>query len=142
MKKGIRLFTGKGGFTLLELLMVMIIIGILATLAVPQYLRFIEKSRASEAVGVLGAVKTAEGLYKLEHGSYAGALGDLDITVPTGAVYWTYAITAADATTFTAEATRTALNAAPTVIGQTITLSFNDATGAVTWGGSHDGVPG
>ena len=143
MQKTGKLFKGKGGFTLLELLMVMIIIGILATLAVPQYLRFIEKSRAAEAVGVLGAVKTAEGLYMLEHGTFANALDLLDISVPAAAgSYWSYEITAGDADSFTAEATRGSLNAAPGVEGLTITLSFTDTTGIVTWGGTHYGVPG
>ena len=47
----------KKAFTLLELLMVVIIIGILATIAVPQYQNFREKVIVSEVVRILGAEK-------------------------------------------------------------------------------------
>ena len=54
----------KKAFTLLELLMVVIIIGILATLAVPQYQNFREKAIAAEAIRICGAwIKEA----KLSH---------------------------------------------------------------------------
>ena len=50
----------KSGFTLLELLVVVIIIGILATIALPQFSRFVDGTREAEAVTVLGAVLTGE----------------------------------------------------------------------------------
>ena len=53
----------QGGFTLLELLMVVIIIAILAAIALPQFLRAAEKSRASEALSVLGAMRSSASRY-------------------------------------------------------------------------------
>jgi prepilin-type N-terminal cleavage/methylation domain-containing protein len=47
------------GFTLLELIVVMIIVGILATLGIFQYQAVIEKSRGAEARQVLGVLRTA-----------------------------------------------------------------------------------
>ena len=44
-------------FTLLELLMVVIIIGILATFAIPEYAKFEEKGIATEAINMLGVIK-------------------------------------------------------------------------------------
>ncbi|MFH0839147.1 MAG: prepilin-type N-terminal cleavage/methylation domain-containing protein, partial [Candidatus Omnitrophota bacterium] len=50
----------KRGFTLLEVLMVVIIIGVLATLAIPQYTKTVEKARAAEAYSNLGTIRKAE----------------------------------------------------------------------------------
>lgn len=73
------------GFTLLELLMVVIIIGILASIALPQYLRVAERSRGSEALTNLSAIRSAQMRFKADAGggaSYSTDLSQLDIDVP------------------------------------------------------------
>ena len=140
MKKILR---SKKGFTLLELIMVVIIIGILATLAIPQYTRFAEKARAAEAINTIGAIKTAQAMYKLEDGvTYTSTIGDLDIDVPTSgtATLWTYGCSGGAATGFVATATRTTKDAAAADVGDTIILTWVDATGEA-WSGTHSGVP-
>ena len=68
------------GFTLLELLMVVIIIGILAAVAVPQYLKSTEKSRMSEAITILGQIRSSNIRYYAENPvvGYATILGQMD----------------------------------------------------------------
>lgn len=72
---------GKAGFTLVELMIVVIIVGILAAAAVPIYTAFRKKAYESEARASLGAIKTAELVYYAEtDGSYTGDWVALGIT--------------------------------------------------------------
>ena len=60
----------KKGFTLIELMIVVAIIGILAAIAIPNFLRFQLKAKTSEAKVNLAAIRTAEESYLAEFGSY------------------------------------------------------------------------
>lgn len=105
----------KAGFTLLELLMVVIIIAILASLALPQYLRTVAKARRSEALNVLATIRSAEQRYKAEKSVFSDAFGplDLDYSNASGAVTgnqmnvgsWTYDVSLANTDPFTINAT-------------------------------------
>ena len=72
----------KKGFTLLELLVVILIIGILAGIALPQYKKAIWKSRASTLYTQINAIGSAIQRYYLVHGSWAHEFDDLDIDIP------------------------------------------------------------
>ncbi|MCK4511272.1 prepilin-type N-terminal cleavage/methylation domain-containing protein [bacterium] len=63
----------QGGFTLVELMIVVIIVGILAAVAIPMYQGATERAKASEAVAALGTIRGALRVYYAEHGTYADA---------------------------------------------------------------------
>jgi type IV pilus assembly protein PilA len=74
MKKALK---NQSGFTLIELMIVVAIIGILAAVAIPQYQNFTKKSKASEAKVILDAIVTAEAAYFAEKDNMTDALADL-----------------------------------------------------------------
>jgi len=63
---------GQKGFTLIELMIVVAIIGILAAIAIPNFLMYQLKSRQSEAKTNLQAIKTSEVAFQAERGCYVG----------------------------------------------------------------------
>ena len=68
----------RSGFSLVELSVVVIIIGVLAAFGVPRLLRSVEKSKASEAFKYLTSVRDAQERDSMRNGEYAGSIEDLD----------------------------------------------------------------
>ena len=71
------------GFTLLELIIVIIIIGILAALALSSYSGMVEKGRTAEAKLLLGDIRTMETAYFLENGVYTTNITGLGLGITT-----------------------------------------------------------
>ncbi len=101
----------KAGFTLLELVVVVIIVAVMASLALPRLISQVEQSRAAEAYRFLGVIRDAMEQHKFRNGNYTTA--DL---VPTllgydpGAepnAHFNYTIPASLGNTYTIRATRT-----------------------------------
>ena len=72
----------KDGFTLMELSVVVLMIGLLAAIALPQYVRAVEKSRYAETEELLQSLFNAQQRYYLTHNRYAEKFSDLDIEFP------------------------------------------------------------
>ena len=68
------------GFTLVELAVVIVIIGVLAAFGVPRFLKSVERSKAAEAFQYLSAVRAAQERYVAREGVYTSDIGTLDIT--------------------------------------------------------------
>ena len=86
----VKFFNNKG-FTLLEILVVVLIIGILAAIALPKYQKAVKKSRAVEAVMNLKSLFKAQEMFRLTNGTYTNNLNNLDIKL--NSKYYTYSCT-------------------------------------------------
>ena len=78
----INLLGRKIGFTLTELLIVVIIIGVLATLALPMLVKTLEKAKVGEATSNLNLIRTGQKIYFLEWGEFSPTIGDLNVEDP------------------------------------------------------------
>jgi prepilin-type N-terminal cleavage/methylation domain-containing protein len=75
------------GFTLIELMIVVVIIGILAAIAIPKFGQASNRAKEKEADGILKQVYTLQSAYQAQHGVVAGdtaALRTVGFEAPTG----------------------------------------------------------
>jgi prepilin-type N-terminal cleavage/methylation domain-containing protein len=91
------------GFTLIELMIVVVIIGILAALAIPRFMAATIKAKESEAKTILKQIFTLERVYRQEEGEYTTDLAAIGFEEPSNNKF-DYTVTAADETTFSAQA--------------------------------------
>lgn len=71
--------THRGGFSLVELSVVVIIIGVLAAFGVPRMLKSVERSKAAEAFKYLASIRAAQERFQAREGTYANTEADLDM---------------------------------------------------------------
>lgn len=107
-------FHNRKGFTLIELMIVVVIIGILAALAIPRFMKSTTKAKQSECKQILKQIYTMQHTYRQANNGYGdngvtipaltgGTFPQIGVDVQTSAIYQ-YAIVAG-ANTFTATAT-------------------------------------
>lgn len=140
----------KRGFTLLELVVVIIIIGILATLGITQYGVMIERGRGAEGKILLGSIRSQAAAHYLEYNSLTSSIafdntragiGTGDDQIPSAcraSHYFSYSI-GTTATVLTATATRcgaTGRGGASPAEGRTLILTTTFPAGTDTWTGT------
>jgi type IV pilus assembly protein PilE len=121
----------KAGFTLTEVLMTVIVLGVLASLAVPVYTTALEQSRSNEALANLNVIYSAEQIYLLNNNTFwpAGAMDNViadmntNLNIGLSTQYYTISVTAnagtGAAATFSATASRGNAGNKQFVINQT-----------------------
>lgn len=72
----------KRGFTLLELLVVVLIIGVLSAIALPQYQKAVLKARLHVGISLISSLYEAEQSYYLANGEFTDNIDALDIEIP------------------------------------------------------------
>ncbi|MBI2371506.1 MAG: prepilin-type N-terminal cleavage/methylation domain-containing protein [Deltaproteobacteria bacterium] len=100
----LRRFRNRQGFTLIELMIVVAIIGILAAIAIPNFLRFQAKSKQSEAKTNLAAIGTSAESYRAEKDTYVATFTTLGWS-PQGSPRYKYGYGASGSLTYTGNTT-------------------------------------
>jgi len=139
----------KAGFTLIELMIVIIIIGVLATIGIVQYKATVEKSRGAEAKGVMGYLRGQCAAKYMETGDTSDCtttvlnLGStLGTSIPTSSClatnYFKYSVTAGtpDRMVFTATRCTTGGKTPQGKTAATVNLTTNYTAGTDTWSSS------
>ena len=65
------------GFSLIELMIAVVIVGILSALAIPSFMSYMHRSRASEATAFLGEIRQKQESYRSEFGQYCAVSGNV-----------------------------------------------------------------
>ena len=117
------------GFTLIELMIVVAIIGILAAVAIPAYQDYIARSQVSEAVSLLGAAKTPIAEYISDKGIIPPAITEAVST--TSGKYTNDIALSGDVTTITLTATMKSSGVNSGITGGKVSMTSPDS--AKTW---------
>jgi type IV pilus assembly protein PilE len=97
---------GQKGFTLIELMIVVAIVGILVTIALPSYTGYVQRSRISEAVSGLAGMPVNMERYFQDNRTYVGAcVAGTVAPKPTNTATFTFACPVLTATAFSVTAT-------------------------------------
>ncbi len=118
------------GFTLIELMIVVAIIGILAAIAIPSYNDYTARAQMSEAVELMGGTKTPLAEFFADKGRWPDALASVSSSLA-GKYTATVDGAGVGTTSYTVTATMKATDVNSNIQGKTVTLATTD--GGANW---------
>lgn len=93
------------GFTLVELMVVVVIIGILSAIAFPSYNAYVNDARRSDAKVALSKIADRQERYYLQNGTYTTSLAAINMSTTSDEGFYALTVPSADGSGFTATAT-------------------------------------
>jgi type IV pilus assembly protein PilE len=136
------------GFTLTELMIAVVIVGILAALVVPTYAEYVQRGKISEATSQLGTMAVKLEQYFQDNRTYAGAcVAGTTAPLPTNTQYFTISCPTLNANTFVVQAVGNAGNGmggftytvAPNNVKATTSVPAGWTVNATCWVTRKDG---
>lgn len=120
---------GDKGFTLIEILIVVVIVAILAAISVPIYIEYVKSARASDAKTTINAIWQAAQVFYQDKGDWPSTVEELEQEkyleiASSTALQWTFSIVGAPPVTLTATSTEQMRGGS----GHQVIYNVNDGT--------------
>ncbi len=126
------------GFTLIELMIVVAIIGILAAIAIPAYQDYTIRAQVSEGLNLAGGAKAAVTEFYQDRGAWPTGNSQAGLATNASSINGKYVSSVGVANSVITVTYGNDAHA--TINGQSITLTAADATGSVTWACAGAGI--
>lgn len=130
------------GFTLLELLITLVIVGILASIAYPSFIESVRKSRRADGIAALTQARHAQERFRANNPTYSGTLDNTGLNLPATSPDGHYTLAVGGNTTKTYTATVTAKGSSPQINDtacRVLKLELNDSNGVMAESSTNSG---
>ena len=137
VSQAIRVHKEQSGFTLIELMIVVAIIGILAAIAIPAYERYVIRSQVAEGLNLSGGVQTAASEFYMESGEWPADNSEAGLPIGTEILgdYTEQVVVTDDVI-----AILYGIDAHAKIRGNTVSLTAFDNEGSVSWSCTSGGT--